>query len=224
MRILLAEDDVKLAGNIKTFLHQANYVVEMVNNGIDAEFQGDEIDYSLVILDIGLPMRSGLQVLKNWRTKGNKTPVLMLTARNDWSDRVDGLKLGADDYMGKPFHVQELLARVEALIRRSVGNASTGISSAGLFLDEGKQVVTNNNVNNETHHLTQVEYRLLWYFMTHPDVVLSKNRLIEYVYEGDSERDTNVIEVYVKRLRHKIGSDLIQTKRFQGYVFKGDSK
>lgn len=222
MRILLAEDDVELAKNIKTFLHQANYVVETVNNGVDAEFQGDEMDYSLVILDIGLPKRSGIQVLENWRAKGNKTPVLMLTARNDWSDRVDGLKLGADDYMGKPFHVQELLARVEALIRRSVGNASRGISLAGLFLDEEKQAVVNNK--NETLSLTHIEYRLLWYFMTHADVVLSKNRLIEYVYEGDNERDANVIEVYVKRLRHKIGQDLIQTKRFQGYVFKGHSQ
>ncbi len=221
MHILLAEDDEKLANNIKSFLQKANYVVEMVTNGVDAEFQGDEVDYSLVILDIGLPMRSGLQVLKNWRLKGNKTPVLMLTARNDWSDRVDGLKLGADDYMGKPFHQQELLARVEALIRRSIGHASTGISLSGIFLDEDKQVVT--NAKDEAHSLTDIEYRLLWYFMSHPDVVLSKNRLIEHVYEGDSERDTNVIEVYVKRLRHKIGQDLIQTKRFQGYVFVGKS-
>ncbi|HHL31476.1 MAG TPA: response regulator transcription factor [Oceanospirillales bacterium] len=222
MRILLAEDDEELANNIKAFLHTANYVVVSVDNGVDAEFQGDEIDYSLVILDIGLPQRSGLQVLKNWRKKGNKTPVLMLTARNDWSDRVDGLKLGADDYMGKPFHAQELLARVEALIRRSVGNASIGISLAGLYLDEYRQEVTNNNA--ETLALTHIEYRLLWYFMTHADVVLSKNRLIEYVYEGDSERDANVIEVYVKRLRHKIGQDLIQTKRFQGYVFKANDR
>ncbi len=218
MRILLAEDDKELAKNIKAFLRQANYLVETVTNGIDAEFQGDEIEYALVILDIGLPKRSGLQVLENWRAKGNKTPVLMLTARNDWSDRVDGLKLGADDYMGKPFHAQELLARVEALIRRSVGNASTGISLAGLFLDENKQEVTNKN--NKTHALTHIEYRLLWYFMTHAGVVLSKNRLIEYVYEGDNERDANVIEVYVKRLRNKIGQEMIQTKRFQGYVFK----
>ncbi len=221
MHILLAEDDEKLTNNIKSFLQKANYVVETVTNGVDAEFQGDEVDYSLVILDIGLPMRSGLQVLKNWRSKGNKTPVLMLTARNDWSDRVDGLKLGADDYMGKPFHAQELLARVEALIRRSNGHASTGIALSGIFLDEDKQVVT--NAKAEAHSLTDIEYRLLWYFMSHPDVVLSKNRLIEHVYEGDSERDTNVIEVYVKRLRHKIGQDLIQTKRFQGYVFVAKS-
>ncbi len=218
MHILLAEDDKELANNIKAFLRQANYVVETVTNGVDAEFQGDEIEYALVILDIGLPKRSGLQVLENWRAKGNKTPVLMLTARNDWSDRVDGLKLGADDYMGKPFHVQELLARVQALIRRSVGNASSGISLASLFLDENKQEVTNKN--NETYALTHIEYRLLWYFMTHAGMILSKNRLIEYVYEGDIERDANVIEVYVKRLRHKIGQELIQTKRFQGYVFK----
>lgn len=221
MHILLAEDDEKLTNNIKSFLQKANYVVETVTNGVDAEFQGDEVDYSLVILDIGLPKRSGLQVLKNWRSKGNKTPVLMLTARNDWSDRVDGLKLGADDYMGKPFHAQELLARVEALIRRSIGHASTGIALSGIFLDEDKQVVT--NAKGEAHSLTDIEYRLLWYFMSHPDVVLSKNRLIEHVYEGDSERDTNVIEVYVKRLRHKIGQDLIQTKRFQGYVFVAKS-
>ncbi len=222
MRILLAEDDTELANNIKSFLQKENYVVETVDNGIDAEFQGNEKNYSLIILDIGLPMQSGLQVLKKWRENGNKTPVLMLTARNDWSDRVDGLKRGADDYMGKPFHQQELIARVEALIRRSVGHASRGLSLAGIYLDEDKQIVINNE--NQTHSLTDIEYRLLWYFMTHPDVILSKNRLIEYVYEGDSERDTNVIEVYVKRLRHKIGQNLIQTKRFQGYVFRASTQ
>ncbi|MBL4659685.1 MAG: response regulator transcription factor [Alcanivoracaceae bacterium] len=218
MRILLAEDDVALSHNIKTVLRKVNYTVDVVDNGIDAEFNGNEEDYSLIILDIGLPQRSGIEVLRNWRSQGNKVPVLILTARNDWADRVDGLKLGADDYMGKPFHIEELLARVEALIRRSHGHASSGISLSGIFLDEEKKIVINQD--QVALDLTQIEYRLLWYFMTHPTVVLSKNRLIEYVYEGDSDRDTNIIEVYVKRLRNKIGHELIQTKKFQGYVFK----
>ncbi len=218
MRILLAEDDVVLSDNIKTFLQKEHYIVDVVDNGIDAEFKGKEEDYSLIILDIGLPQRSGIETLKNLRSQENKTPVLILTARNDWSDRVDGLKFGADDYMGKPFHFEELLARIEALIRRSHGHASSGISLSGIFLDEEKQIVINEDLVEQS--LTQIEFRLLWYFMTHPNIILSKNRLIEYVYEGDTDRDTNIIEVYVNRLRNKIGQQLIQTKKFQGYVFK----
>ena len=223
MRVLLVEDDPKLAIQVKTALHKFGYAIDIADNGVDGEFKGDEEPYELIILDLGLPQRPGLEVLKNWRCKGNKTPVLILTARNDWSERVDGLKMGADDYLGKPFYMEELLARVNALIRRSNGEASSGLSLGGITLDEEKQLVV---VSDGTEHkLTHIEFRLLHYFMTHPGAVLSKNRLIEHVYEGDTERDGNVIEVYVKRLRDKLGKDILQTRRHQGYVFpEGDNK
>ena len=217
MRVLLVEDDPKLATQVQSALRKFSYAVDITDNGVDGEFMGDEEPYELIILDIGLPQRSGLEVLKNWRRKGNKTPVLILTARNDWSERVDGLKMGADDYVGKPFYMEELLARANALIRRSNGEASSGLSLAGIELDDERQTVRGQD--GTEHNLTHIEFRLLHYFMTHPGVILSKNRLIEHVYEGDTERDGNVIEVYVKRLRNKLGKDILQTRRHQGYVF-----
>ncbi len=222
MRVLLVEDDIKLAAQIKSALHKFGYAVDIADNGVDGEFKGDEEPYELIILDLGLPQRAGLEVLKNWRQKGNKIPVLILTARNDWSERVDGLKLGADDYVGKPFYMQELLARVNALIRRSHGEASSKLSVAGITLDDECQTVT--NADGIEHTLTHIEFRLLHYFMTHPNVVLSKNRLIEHIYEGDTERDGNVIEVYVRRLRNKLGKDILQTRRHQGYIFPENQK
>ena len=220
MRILLVEDDPKLAEKVQQALHKANYAVDIADNGVDAEFIGDEKPFELIILDLGLPLRSGKDVLKNWREKGNKTPVLILTARNDWLERVEGLKMGADDYVGKPFYMEELLARVAAVIRRHHGEASTGLSRAGIQLDEDRQLAIAED--GTEHSLTSVEYRLLHYFMTHPGVILSKSRLIEHIYEGDTEHDENVIEVYVKRLRSKIGKKAIQTRRFQGYIFNKD--
>lgn len=222
MRVLLVEDDPKLAAQVKSALRKLGYAVDIAGNGIDGEFKGDEEPYELIILDIGLPQRAGLEVLKNWRNKGNKTPVLILTARNDWGERVDGLKMGADDYVGKPFFMQELLARVNALIRRSNGEASSGLSLAGIQLDDERQTVT--TTDGTEHNLTYIEFRLLHYFMTHPGAILSKNHLIEHVYEGDTERDGNVIEVYVRRLRNKLGKDILQTRRYQGYVFPEGSK
>ena len=217
MRVLLVEDDPKLAAQVKSALYKFGYAVDIVDNGVDGEFKGDEEPYELIILDLGLPQRAGLEVLKNWRSKGNKTPVLILTARNDWSERVDGLTQGADDYLGKPFYMQELIARINALIRRNHGEASSKLSLAGITLDKETQTVT--AADGSEHDLTHVEFRLLHYFMTHPGSVLSKNRLIEHVYEGDTERDGNVIEVYVRRLRNKLGKEILQTRRHQGYVF-----
>jgi len=222
MRVLLVEDDPKLATQVKSALRKFGYAVDITDNGVDGEFMGDEDPYELIILDLGLPQRSGLEVLKNWRCKGNKTPVLILTARNDWSERVDGLKMGADDYVGKPFYMEELLARVNALIRRSNGEATSGLSLAGIQLDNERQTVT--AADGTEHNLTHIEFRLLHHFMTHPGAVLSKYRLIEHVYEGDTEHDGNVIEVYVKRLRNKLGKDILQTRRHQGYVFPEESK
>ena len=222
MRILVVEDDPKLATQVQSALRKQGYAVDVTDNGIDGEFMGDEEPYELIILDLGLPQRSGIDVLKNWRSKGNKTPVLILTARNDWSERVDGLKMGADDYVGKPFHMEELVARTGALMRRSIGEASSELSLAGIRLDDERQTVT--AADGTEHNLTHIEFRLLRYFMTHPGVILSKNRLIEHVYEGDTERDGNVIEVYVKRLRNKLGQEILQTRRHQGYVFHEDQE
>ena len=222
MRILIVEDDFAIADSVQQVLRKSGYAVDMAHNGIDAEFMGNAEPYDLIILDLGLPQRPGLEVLQNWRNKGNKVPVLVLTARDAWHERVDGLKAGADDYLGKPFHMEELLARIDALVRRAHGNASPGLQSAEVHLDEEQQIATDSEGNE--HELTGTEFRLLRYFMTHPGVILSKSRLVEHVYEGDSDRDSNVIEVYVKRLRNKLGQHLFETRRGQGYVFPKDNK
>jgi len=219
MRLLLVEDDIVLASKIQAALRKAGYAVDVVDNGIDAEFLGDEEPYDLIVLDLGLPMRSGKEVLENWRSRGNKVLVLVLTARDAWNERVDGFKAGADDYVGKPFHMEELIARIDVLIRRSHGEAAPGLYLAGISLDEERQIAT--AADGSQHQLTRTEFRLLRYFMMHPGIILSKSRLTEHVYEGDSDRDSNVIEVYVKRLRNKLGQKLFETRRGQGYVFSG---
>lgn len=218
MRVLLVEDDPGLGQQLKHDLARAGFAVDLIDNGVDAEFMGDEEDYDLVVLDLGLPQRSGLEVLRNWRGRGNKVPVVILTARDAWHEKVDGFKAGADDYLAKPFHVEELLARMQAVVRRH--NAQTGgdeLQVAQLKLDEGRQTVT--TAAGEVFELTGTEFRLLRYFMLHPGRVLSKSVLTEHVYDYDSDKDSNVIEVYVNRLRQKLGKELIQTKRGQGYVF-----
>jgi DNA-binding response OmpR family regulator len=219
MRLLLVEDDKELSDNLHTRLKQAGFVVDVADNGVDAEFLGDEIDYEAVILDLGLPQRNGLEVLQNWRQRGNKLPVIVLTARDAWHERVDGFKAGADDYLGKPFHFEELLVRVQALIRRfhQASGADQQLHCCGLTLDEAHQRVTTEQ--GEEHELTGTEFRLLRYFMLHPDRILSKSRLTEHVYDGDSDRDSNVIEVYVRHLRRKLGDERILTRRGQGYIF-----
>jgi len=219
--LLLVEDDTELAEGIASDLRHAGYAVDTADNGIDAEYLGREQLYDAVVLDLGLPGRPGLQVLEAWRAAGLKTPVLILTARDSWSDRVHGLKAGADDYLGKPFHVEELLARLQALLRRSTGRASAELSVGGLRLDEERQRVT--RPDGVEVELTGTEFRLLRYLMSHPDRVLSKTRLTEHVYEGDFDRDSNVLEVYVRRLRDKIGRDHIETRRGQGYLFRSRS-
>ncbi|CAA6816521.1 MAG: Two component transcriptional regulator, winged helix family [uncultured Thiotrichaceae bacterium] len=224
MRLLLVEDDKELSDNLHTRLRQAGFVVDVADNGVDAEFLGNEIDYEAVILDLGLPQRNGLEVLHNWRQRSNTLPVIVLTARDAWHERVDGFKAGADDYLGKPFHFEELLARLQALIRRFHQASSTGqqLYCCGLTLDEEhQQVVTE---NNQRHELTGTEFRLLRYFMLHPDRILSKSRLTEHVYDGDSDRDSNVIEVYVRHLRRKLGDERILTRRGQGYIFPDPAK
>ena len=221
MRLLLVEDDVELGQQLKQDLARSVFAVDLVDNGVDAEFMGDEEAYDLVVLDLGLPQRPGLEVLQNWRARGNKVPVVILTARDAWHEKVDGFKAGADDYLAKPFHIEELLMRIQAVIRRN--KDQTGgeeLKVAQLSLDEERQTVT--TVAGDVFELTGTEFRLLRYFMLHPGRILSKSVLTEHVYDYDSDKDSNVIEVYINRLRHKLGKELIQTKRGQGYIFKGD--
>jgi len=217
MRLLLIEDDEALAAGLKQDLSRAGFAVDMAHDGIDGEFMGNEVDYDAVILDLGLPKKPGLDVLSDWRKQKNTVPVIVLTARDAWNERVDGLRAGADDYLGKPFHVEELLARIDAMIRRRGGRADDSLEIAGLVLDEERQQVT--DATGACHALTGTEFRLLRYFMNHPGKVLSKSKLTEHVYEDDADRDSNVIEVYVRRLRDKLGSECIRTRRGQGYVF-----
>ncbi len=216
MRVLLVEDDAELRGMLRGQLEHAGFAVDEADNGVDAEHLGNEIPYDAVVLDLGLPQRPGLEVLGHWRSRDNRVPVLVLTARDAWHERVEGFEAGADDYLGKPFHIEELLARLGALLRRSHANTAGAVTVADLTLDEARQVVRR---GDETIALTGVEFRLLRYLMLHPGQVLSKTRLTEHVYDDDSDKDSNVIEVYINRLRQKLGKELIQTRRGQGYVF-----
>ncbi len=217
MRLLLVEDDDELSKRLRHSLEQAGYAVDTAADGIDGEYMGNESVYDAIVLDLGLPGRPGLEVLTHWRGAGNTTPVVILTARDAWHEKVDGFKAGADDYVGKPFHVEELLARLQAVIRRNHGQAAGALRAQGLSLDEDRQEVT--TADGEAVTLTGTEFRLLRYFMLHPGHILSKTQLAEHVYDFDSDKDSNVIEVYVNRLRQKLGKDLIHTRRGQGYVF-----
>lgn len=221
MRLLLAEDDHDLVATLKRDLQSAGYAVDVADNGVDAEYLGNEMIYDVAVLDLGLPQRNGIDVLKNWRTAGNRLPVIVLTARNAWHERVDGFTAGADDYLGKPFHVEELLARITALLHRSSQQPGGKLNVDGLSLDEDQQTVTTED--GQRHTLTGIEFRLLRYFMLNPGRVLSKSRLTEHIYDFDSEKDSNVIEVYVRRLRQLLGNERIETRRGQGYVFMSDN-
>ncbi len=218
MHILLVEDDRELAEGVAGDLRKAGFAVDIADNGVDAEYLGREQLFDAVVLDLGLPGKPGLDVLAAWREDGIATPVLILTARDSWNERVTGLRAGADDYLGKPFHVEELLARLDALLRRSTGRAAPGLEAAGLALDEERQRVR--RADGLEVELTATEFRLLRYLMMHPDRLLSKSRLTDHVYEGDADRDSNVLEVYVSRLRDKLGHDVIETRRGQGYVLR----
>jgi DNA-binding response OmpR family regulator len=219
MRLLLVEDHVPLADELIAGLGRQGYAVDWLADGRDAVHQGATEPYDLIILDLGLPGIPGLQVLEQWRSAGLATPVLVLTARGSWSERIEGLKAGADDYLTKPFHPEELQLRIQALLRRSHGLANQPrLESAGLHLDEGRQCVTREGVDIQ---LTSAEFRLLRYFMHHPEQILSKSHLAEHLYDGENERDSNVIEVHVNHLRRKLGKAVVETRRGQGYRFGG---
>ncbi|KAI5912695.1 response regulator transcription factor [Thauera sp. 2A1] len=221
MRLLLVEDDAVLGDRLRNRLAQEGYAVDLVADGIDAAHLGGTEPYDAVILDLGLPRKPGLAVLRDWRAAANTVPVLILTARDGWAERVEGLQAGADDYLGKPFHAEELLARIQALLRRAAPVNAPELRVGGWRLDEARQCLVDEHGREQA--LTGTEFRLLRYFMRHPGEVLSKTRLAEHVYDYDSERDSNVIEVYVKRLRSLLGHDCIETRRGQGYLLRRDT-
>ncbi|MWV14001.1 response regulator [Pseudomonas sp. R-28-1W-6] len=219
MRLLLVEDHVPLADELIAGLGRQGYAVDWLADGRDAVYQGASEPYDLIILDLGLPGKPGLEVLREWRNSGLSIPVLILTARGSWAERIDGLKAGADDYLTKPFHPEELALRIQALLRRAHGLANQPqLEAAGLQLDEGRQCATRDGAEIE---LTAAEFRLLRYFMLHPGQILSKSHLAEHLYDGETERDSNVLEVHVNRLRGKLGREVIETRRGQGYRFSG---
>jgi two-component system OmpR family response regulator len=214
MRILVVEDDPDLSRQLVIALTDAGYVVDKSRDGDEGHFLGDTEPYDAVILDIGLPKRDGLSVLEAWRRTGRKFPVLILTARDRWSDKVQGIDVGADDYLTKPFHVEELLARLRALMRRAAGHVTSELVCGPVRLDTRSSRVS---VSGTPVKLTSHEYRLLAYLMHHTGRVVSRSELVEHIYDQDFDRDSNTIEVFIGRLRKKLGVDVIQTVRGLGY-------
>ena len=214
MRILVVEDDKELNRQLNEALVDAGYVVDKAFDGEEGHFLGDTEPYDAVILDIGLPQMDGISVMEKWRRDGRKMPVLMLTARDRWSDKVAGIDAGADDYVTKPFHIEEVLARVRALIRRAAGHASSELVCGPVRLDTAASKV---DVNGKPVKLTSHEFRLLAYLMHHAGKVVSRTELVEHLYDQDFDRDSNTIEVFVGRLRKKLGVDLVETVRGMGY-------
>lgn len=219
MRLLLVEDSVSLADQLTPLLRAQGYLVDWLADGRDALVRAHDEPYDLVILDLGLPGVGGLELLQRWRADGFSTPVLVLTARDSWAERVDGLRAGADDYLVKPFHTEELLLRVQAVLRRCHGNTNQQRLNAGnLALDEDRQSVWR---GDQEIRLTGAEFRMLRYFMLNTDKLLPKRQLSEHLYDGETERDSNVVEVHINRLRRKLGTTIIETRRGQGYLFPG---
>ena len=214
MRIRVVEDDRDLNRQLVTACRDAGYAVDAAFDGEEGHFLGDTEPYDAVILDIGLPKMDGLSVLEAWRRDGRLVPVLLLTARDRWSDKVAGIDAGADDYVAKPFHMEEVLARLRALTRRAAGRASNEVEVGRVRLDvkAGRLTVDGNPIK-----LTSHEFRLIQYLMLHMDKVISRTELVEHLYDQDFDRDSNTIEVFVGRLRKKMGIDLIEMVRGLGY-------
>jgi two-component system OmpR family response regulator len=214
MRILVVEDDTNLNRQLKDALTEAGYAVDVAFDGEEGHFLGETEPYDAVVLDIGLPQMDGLSVLESWRREGKSMPVLLLTARDRWSDKVQGIDSGADDYVAKPFHMEEVLARIRALVRRAAGHASNEIVAGTVRLDVRSGKVT---VDGQSVKLTSHELRLLSYLMHHKGKVISRTELTEHLYDQDFDRDSNTIEVFVGRLRKKLPEECIQTVRGLGY-------
>ena len=215
MRILIVEDEPKIAQSLATALTAANYSVDTVSDGEEAWFRGDTENFDLVILDLGLPKIDGLSVLKRWRAADRAMPVLILTARGAWMERVEGIDAGADDYLVKPFQLEELIARVRALIRRSVGQGSALLTAGGLAVDTRQMRVL---IDGGSVAVSPLEYRLVSYLVHHKGRVIPPTELIEHLYGDDDARDANALEAVVTRLRKKLGQDFIETRRGFGYI------
>jgi two-component system, OmpR family, response regulator PhoP len=217
MRILIVEDELELQRQLRERLKGQGYVVDLARDGEEGLYYGREYDYEVAVVDLGLPKLSGLELIRRLRAADRRFPILILTARGNWQDKVEGLEAGADDYLTKPFQMEELLARINALVRRAAGFASPVIGSGPISLDTAKKEV---RLNDDPVELTAYEYRVLEYLMLNPGRVVSKTELTDHIYEQDFERDSNVIEVFVGRLRKKLDPhNPIRTVRGQGYRF-----
>lgn len=214
MRVLIVEDDPDLSRQLQTTLKDSGYAVDVANDGEEGHFLGDTEPYDAVVLDLGLPVIDGVSVLQKWRADGKKFPVIILTARDQWSEKVSGFDAGADDYLTKPFHGEELLARLRALMRRAAGHTTDTIDVGGLMVDNRSARAF---VDGMPVKLTSHEFRLLSYMAMHKGRVISRTELVEHIYDQDFDRDSNTIEVFVGRLRKKMGVERIETVRGLGY-------
>ena len=219
MRALVVEDDPDLNRQLVSALDEAGFAIDTAFDGEEGYFLGDTEPYDVVILDIGLPKMDGISVLEEWRRAERNMPVIILTARDRWSDKVAGMDAGADDYLAKPFHMEELLARIRAQVRRAAGHAKSEIECGPVRLDTKSARVT---CDGQVVKLTSHEYRLLAYLMHHNARIVSRTELVEHLYDQDFDRDSNTIEVFIGRLRKKIPADLIKTVRGLGYRMSAD--
>lgn len=220
MRILVVEDDPRISADVSAALTAAGYLTEQASDGEDAWFRGDTEDYDLIVLDLGLPHMDGLAVLKKWRAANRKMPVIALTARGSWMERVEGIDAGADDYLPKPFRMEELLARVRALVRRSGGHSSSVITAGELTLDERQMRVS---VSGVPIDLAPLEYRAVAYLVHHVGRVVPQGELSEHIHGASDAYDSNAIEALIARTRRKIGGDIIKTRRGFGYIIEETS-
>lgn len=218
MRLLVVEDDRDLLRQLADAFREAGYAVDCAADGEEGQFLGESESYDAVVLDVGLPRLDGITVLERWRRAGRTMPVLILTARDRWSDKVAGIDAGADDYVAKPFHLEEVLARIRALVRRAAGHASSEIACGAIRVDTRSGRVA---VDGKPVKLTALEYRLLSYLMHHQGRVVSRTELIEHLYDQDFDRDSNTVEVFIGRLRRKLGGEAIETIRGLGYRMAG---
>ena len=221
MRILVVEDEPKLAQDVSKVLSASGFVVEVADNGEEAWFLGDTEDYAGIVLDLGLPKLDGLSVLRRWREGGMETPVLILTSRASWTERVTGIDAGADDYLPKPFQMEELIARLHAIIRRSSGKSSSSMTFGPLAIDARQMRVT---VDGVAISLTPLEYRALTHLMYNAGTVIAPHELSEHVYGAGADREANTLEVLIGRLRRKLGVSMIETRRGYGYVIPEPDK
>ncbi len=220
MRTLVVEDEVQIAEDMATSLGAAGFAVEICTDGEDAWYRGGVEDFDVVILDLGLPKLDGLSVLKRWRSEGRMMPVIILTARQGWTERVEGINAGADDFLSKPFQMEELVARVRAVLRRTHGHASATLTAGQLALDTSQMRVS---VDGKAVTLTPLEYRLVSYLLHHKGRVVPGGELREHVYGDEDLREVNAIEALIVRVRRKLGADMIETRRGHGYCVRDDT-